>query len=408
MPETGNKCCEEPTEAAAIDEQVCCPPKSEEPCCSPAESQESPCCPPNETGAGCCPPQQEAPERAGYRIYPFVSDWLDTPAGKVPQVTSKLNWEDHRGRWAMRWGIGRDRYQVTPGIYAVGKPDSGSPVLVSANYKLSFDCLRSALVGENLWLLVIDTKGVNVWCAAGKGTFGTEEIIRRCRSTEQERLVSHRKLILPQLGAPGVAGFRVKQETGFQVIYGPVRASDLRVFLAAGMQASEEMRQVNFNIWERLVLTPVEVTMLRKPIFFATLLLLLLSGIGTDSFSFSTAWERGLASICAALVGVITGCILTPVLLPWIPTRAFAAKGALLGTISATILALGPYQGAGTGNLISLYLLVIAVASYTAMNFTGSTTFTSPSGVEKEMRIAIPCQALAVLTAGLVWIVAAF
>ena len=95
----------------------------------------------------------------------------------------------------MRWGIGRNHYQVTPGLYASGTPDADSPLLVSANYKLSFDCLRAALNGESAWLLVIDTKGINVWCAAGKGTFGTDEIVHRCQATRVSELVSHRQLI---------------------------------------------------------------------------------------------------------------------------------------------------------------------------------------------------------------------
>jgi hypothetical protein len=42
------------------------------------------------------------------------------------------------------------------------------------------------------------------------------------------------------------------------------------------------------------------------------------------------------------------------------------------------------------------------------MNFTGSTPFTSPSGVEKEMRKAIPLQASALLIAMIAWVGAAF
>ena len=42
------------------------------------------------------------------------------------------------------------------------------------------------------------------------------------------------------------------------------------------------------------------------------------------------------------------------------------------------------------------------------MNFTGSTPFTSPTGVEKEMRMAIPAQVGAVLLAAVIWITAAF
>lgn len=295
-----------------------------------------------------------------------------------------------------------------PGLYAVGCPNGNSPLLVSANYKLSFDCLRSSLVGENLWILVIDTKGVNVWCAAGKGAFGTDEIVRRCKQVRLEKLLNHRQIIIPQLGAPGVAGYKVKQETGFSVIYGPVRATDLKAFIAAGMQATAEMRQVTFSLWERLILTPVEFTGLYKQLLISCLLIFLLSGIGDNIFSFTAAWQRGISAIAAGLIGVLSGSVLTPILLPWLPTRAFSSKGAVSGFLAASVLALGPYQAASVSSLISLYLLVIAVSSYTAALFTGSSTFTSQSGVEKEMRIAIPCQALSVLIAGLLWITAAF
>ena len=49
-------------------------------------------------------------------------------------------------------------------------------MLVTANYKLSFDSLRFALATIDAWLLVTDTRGINVWCAAGKGTFSASEV----------------------------------------------------------------------------------------------------------------------------------------------------------------------------------------------------------------------------------------
>jgi acetyl-CoA decarbonylase/synthase complex subunit gamma len=42
-------------------------------------------------------------------------------------------------------------------------------------------------------------------------------------------------------------------------------------------------------------------------------------------------------------------------------------------------------------------MMSMAVSSFFAMNFTGSTTFTSLSGVKKEMRIALPLQIAASL-----------
>ncbi|RXM21708.1 acetyl-CoA synthase subunit gamma, partial [Citrobacter sp. AAK_AS5] len=84
-------------------------------------------------------------------------------------------------------------------------PDKNSPVIVTANYKLTFDVVRNAISGMNLWMLVLNTHGVNVWCAAGKGTFGTGEIARMVKMTKLATIVSHRNLIVPQLGAPGVS-----------------------------------------------------------------------------------------------------------------------------------------------------------------------------------------------------------
>ena len=133
---------------------------------------------------------------------------VSTPAGSVPQVSSELHWRDHWGAIKARWGVGRMDYAIDPGLYALGNPDRESPVLVSANYKMSFDELRSSLPGRDLWILVLDTKGINVWCAAGKGTFGTEELVRRIESSGLKEIVSHRSIILPQLGAPGVAAHR--------------------------------------------------------------------------------------------------------------------------------------------------------------------------------------------------------
>ena len=127
-------------------------------------------------------------------------------------------------------------YKVDPGLYALGCPDDKSPVLISANYKLSFDTLRSALKGRHLWILVLDTDGVNVWCAAGKGTFSTAELVRRIEFSRLEEVVSHRRLIVPQLAAPGVAAHEVKKLSGFKVTYGPIRAADLPAFIDCGIQ----------------------------------------------------------------------------------------------------------------------------------------------------------------------------
>ena len=310
----------------------------------------------------------------------------------------------------MRLGIRRDDYKVSPGLYAVGGPDAASPVFVSANYKLSFDTLREQLDGVAGWLLVLDTRGINVWCAAGKGTFGTQEVIRQVQSTGLAQVVAHRKLIVPQLGAVGVAAHAVKKGCGFEVVWGPIQAKDIKAFLSAGMVADGAMRRVSFTLGERLILVPVEVTLLRKYLLWTLLAAVIVSGIGSNVFSFSAAYHRGLAALGGLAAGVLAGCLLVPALLPWIPGRAFSLKGGIaggaVGLSVAMAMIIGQIVSFWSG--AALVLLIVSLSSFLAMNFTGATPFTSPSGVEKEMRLAIPMQlAVAVIGVGL-WIAAGF
>jgi len=404
-----------PAEPAAA---ACCPPARQplSPDGPPAEPDAA-CCPSQDTAGSCCGPSSNASgcgpdhsawERPGYRLWPFVCGWLETPAGQVPQVSTRLHREDTLGAWQMRWGMGRDRYSIAAGLYAVGTPDATAPVLVTANYKLTFDTLRRELGKLDAWLLVLDTKGINVWFAAGKGTFGTAELIRRVQTSGLDRVVSHRRLILPQLGAPGVAAHEVTKGCGFKISYGPVRAGDLPAYLAAGCQATAAMRRVSFTAGERLVLTPVELVMMKKASLWVLLTLLLLGGIGPQVFSFNAMLARGGAAFGGYLLGVLAGAVLTPLLLPWVPGTAFALKGALVGLGVALLAVFGWGSGLGASGSLALLCALPAVASWCAMNFTGSTSFTSPSGVEFEMRRAMPLQGLALLLAGISWIWGAF
>ena len=322
--------------------------------------------------------------------YDKRNNWLvgeiQTPAGTVPQISTKLAFSDTLGTWKARWGVNRMNYRINPGLYAVGAPDNTSPVLVTANYKLTFDVLRKELCGLSLWLLVLDTKGINVWCAAGKGTFGTEELVTRIAKTNLLQIIAHKTLILPQLGAPGVSAHEVSKHTGFRVVYGPVSAKDIKAFINLEMKANDEMRTVKFSTYDRLILTPMELvgTFKISLMIFGVLFLLNLVGIGPFGFTDFYAYAGAL----------IIGCVITPVLLPLIPGRAFAWKGWLLGllwAIAVNILNGWPEAPLYTSMRAIVYLLILpSISAFCAMNFTGASTYTSLSGVLKEMKIAVP------------------
>jgi len=364
---------------------------------------------PTEVCCGSAPgPESSRFEKPGFALLDFVADFLQTPAGPVPRVKTTLQWADYAGMFKVRLGIKRDQYKIAPGLYCVGAPDSESPVLVTANYKLTFDVLRKELTSVNAWILVLDTRGINVWCAAGKDLFSTQELVRRVKLSEVHKVVSHNRLVLPQLSATGVAAHQVKKESGFKVIYGPVRAKDLPKFLASGFKSEPHMRKVTFTATDRFILIPVELAHLPKPSLWILLAAFVISGIGASIFSFSAAWVRGGMLATAYAAGILGGAVATPVLLPWIPGRSFALKGAIFGVLSgAGVVALfrGELRVFGA---LALMLCTAAISSYLAMNFTGSTPFTSPSGVEKEMRKAIPLQAAALLLALAAWVGSAF
>ena len=303
---------------------------------------------------------------------------------KVLSTRARLTAANTWDHFLARVGVKRNEHRVEPGLYALGKPTPDSPVFVSANYTLSFDALRSSLEGLDAYILVLDTKGINVWCAAGKGTFGTDEIVKRVFDTQLKDVVTHRKLILPQLGAPGVAAHEVKKRTGFWVEYGPVRAADLPEYLKTHT-ASPEMRKVEFPLRDRLVLIPVDVIRL-IPYTLAAAILMYFAG----------GWFSSLATITT----VLAGTVLFPILLPWIPTHNFSTKGFLVGALAALPFALSPFLRHPNwswyhqvGQALEFLLAMPAVTAFIALNFTGSTTFTSRSGVKREMFAYIPAMA---------------
>lgn len=295
-------------------------------------------------------------------------------------------------------------YLVPPGLYGIGPPGPDDPVVVTANYKMSYDFVRRELGGRSVWLLVLETYGINVWCAAGKGTFGTDEIVRRVKVTGLASVVSHRTLILPILGAPGVAAHQVARRSGFRVLYATIRAADLPEYLDNGMVTTPAMRQLTFTARERLVLTPIELVTAARWAVPVTALLIVLSVLSGNGFSLPAI--TGPVALCAGTV--LTGAVAAPVLLPWLPGRSFAVKGAVAGAVWSAFAVWA--EGGPTGWLetASLVLAVTAVSAFLTLNFTGSTPFTSRSGVKKEMRLGLPVMAASLAAALVLWVAGRF
>ena len=111
---------------------------------APAAPAPEPCC------AAPAEPEGSEDERPGYSLWHFVEGFRETPAGPVPRVKTVWDSPDRTGAILARTGIGaagyragwdRSAYKVAPGLYCVGEPGEDAPVLVTANYKLTFDYL---------------------------------------------------------------------------------------------------------------------------------------------------------------------------------------------------------------------------------------------------------------------------
>jgi hypothetical protein len=343
---------------------------------------------------------------------PWVIGTVSTSIGPVLRIGTSLCLIDTWGACQMRLGIGRMRYRIPAGLYAVGNPTPDSPVLVSANYKLTFDRLRSELTDLSTWILILDTQGVNVWCAAGKGTFGTDEIIRRIECTKLPDLVNHHTLIVPQLGAPGVAAHEVRKRSGFRVVYGPVRAHDIPAFLEAKMKATPEMRQVQFNLPDRIAVIPIELFHWAKYAFIIAICFFFLAGLSREGYGWINAAHHGALSAGLFLTAYFCSCVFAPILLPWLPGRAFATKGLFLGVILLLLLGFTAIHlsehAENWFGMAAWSLLIPTVASFITMNYTGTSTYTSLSGVRREMRIAVPIQMAGAIVGSILWIVARF
>lgn len=332
---------------------------------------------------------------------------METSVGAIPRVATTLSKRDQLGTLGARTGFARNNYKVTPGLYCTGEPTENGPILVTANYKLSFDALRKELTGINSWILVVDTRGINVWCAAGKGTFSAEEVAYQVKSAQLEQLVVHRELILPQLSANGVAAQSLKKLCGFRGRFGPILASMIPKYLK-DRKSTEKMRSITFTLQERTVLIPLELCMLWKPLLIACGLFFVLSTISSDFFSLNETIHRWMSLLTATFIAIIAGAVATPILLPWIPFRQFWVKGAALGALAGGLSLMQPGLSNNLLEKIGLIIWICGCASYLAMNFTGSTPFTSLSGVAKEMRQGLAFQIGSATLALVCWVAGTF
>ena len=189
-------------------------------------------------------------------------------------------------------------------------------MLVTGNFELTVRRLVRAIDRQvDVWLLVADLAGINVWCAAGGGFFTAEKIIAAVKSSHLSEVVSHHALVLPQLCANGVDGWRIRKETGWGVHWGPVRAEDIPTYLANKRKKTDAMHWVRFTLKDRLEMMTVAL------VFYALVFL-----VPVFIFWRSSFWPATASLLALAYFYAIT--------LPWIPGRDGLYKSIPLAIIT--------------------------------------------------------------------------
>jgi ferredoxin len=223
-------------------------------------------------------------------------------------------------------------------LRAVGEPGPNSPVLLTGNFTLTVDAVKRALEGLDAWLLVANSHGINVWCAAAGGHLNSHDVIAALKTTGVAERVDHRRVILPQLAGTGVEPDRVRERTGWEALWGPVYVEDLPDFLRG--EETPEMHEVHFNLRQRLEMAVMWAAPLSLLAMVALLfwpggfrrLLALIWGLTLTVYGAFPLYEGlvrrgslvgfvalfgGLTGLGVALIGALTGSLELSFFLRW-------------------------------------------------------------------------------------------
>jgi len=196
-------------------------------------------------------------------------------------------------------------FPYKPGLIKIGNPDRNSPVFLTCNYHLTVERVKRVLKGIDCYLLIANSKGINVWCASTGGLLADHDVISIIKVSGIEELVDHRNIVLPQLAAAGVEAKIIEKKTGWKVIWGPVYAKDIPAFIENKLEKTSEMRKVRFPWRQRIeiavawafpicvILTLIMAPFWREAVF---LLILLVWGLSFSIFISFPLYSHWLSS----------------------------------------------------------------------------------------------------------------
>ncbi len=121
--------------------------------------------------------------------------------------------------------------QVEPKIYKIGEADENSPLMFTTNFSLTYYTVESDVEASRVpsYILVVDTEGTSVLTAYSGDKLNERTVADAMKKFEVDKLVKHRKLIIP--GYVAVMSGKLEEATNWEVMVGPRECSMLPKYL---------------------------------------------------------------------------------------------------------------------------------------------------------------------------------
>jgi len=282
-----------------------------------------------------------------------------------------------------------DNVPIEPGIYKSGNSDKDAPIIVTANYLYTYIKVMRNLEDLDAWVLVVDSNGINVWCAARGDDFGNSQLIDAVKATGIHQYTSSRVLILPQLGAGGVSKPELPENTKefpFRIKYGPVWSKDLKEYLNnQPKKKPERMKRAKFTLSHRIRAGITHTTFLLRKIFLIPLFILFLTLGFLDYVNIiNKFWMMG-----DLFVWILFPNLLLTFFYPIANfTRKFIIKSILFGALNTIILSFTTWILRSSLLFTGLNLVFLFwIGFFTTMSFSGYTMRTNPREIQNEYKL---------------------
>lgn len=288
-------------------------------------------------------------------------------------------------------------FSVKPGLYYTGDHyDITAPILVTCNYHLTVYKLWKTVNHLNTRILVIDTEGINVWCAAGKGKFCTAAIQEQLEKVDPNQLSvleiskEHRlPLVIPKLALSGV---KLKKliDLNYQPIIGPIYMEEIPDFLHQKPLINCKTEKFEFDISDRLFTLPGSLLQFLLYSIYPAIPLFLLNAIFPNGCSNILWYQIPILFFSVATLYII--------IFPYLPSRKFAIKGLTLASCLLlpilVVFFINPISIGSIYSSLSLVSIVLATGIFFGLYYTGNSGVSNYSLVKLEIVRYLPISAI--------------